>query len=329
MRTTRRAFLTGVPAVLLVAGRQPRAQQARVQRVALLSPFPRKDVDPAYAAIRSELERLGWSQGRIEFIAAQTSDGRSDVLPALAADVARLSPDVILVQSAPATRALMQATRTIPIVMIGVGDPVLYGIVRSHAEPGGNVTGTSYLVNEISRKALELLKEMSPRTATVALFMNPTNEGAAPGLKDLGVTALALGVRIHPVEVTTVADFPAAYDSIRRAKSESILLWPEALIRSQRGAIARFAAEQRIPIVMIGGVTLLDARPLFTYGPVARHYPPLVARYVDRILRGAKPAELPIEQPSQFELGIDLGTARAIGVEVPASLLARATEVVR
>ncbi|HVF64669.1 MAG TPA: ABC transporter substrate-binding protein [Casimicrobiaceae bacterium] len=301
-----------------------------MRRIAWLTAFPSFDVQPQYKALKSELDKLGWVDGRnAEFLELRSAEGRTDRLPALAAELVRASPDVIVVQSAPATRAAMAATTAIPLVMNGVGDPVNYGIAKSYTEPGGNVTGASYLVNESTKKTLELLKEIAPPITSVVNFINPTNEAAAPGLADLRAAAQVLRVRIDPVEVKTAADFDAAFASIVSHRSESILLWPEALVRSQRMRIGRFAAEHRLPLAIVGGPTLLDAGGLLTYGPATAQYSILVARYVDRVLRGANPAKLPIEQPTKFELGISVVSAKALGIEIPASVLARADEVIR
>lgn len=274
--------------------------------------------------------RMFLIEGRtITLLEPRTSEGRNDRLPALAAEVVALAPDVIAVWSAPATRALMQATATIPIVMVSVGDPVAYGIVRSYTEPGGNVTGASFLVNESSRKTLELLKEVAPRIASVAVFINPTNEGAEPYLREIRAAGKMLGLRIHSVEVVAAKDFEAAFAAIRRERIEALLLAPEPLQRLHRVAVGRFAAEQRLPMALVGDPRFLDAGGLITYGPSVDQYPPLTARYIDRILRGADPAKLAIEQPAKFALGINLVSARALGLEISASLLARADQVIR
>ena len=325
----RRTFLAGVVSVALPV-RVAAQPKGREPRVGWLSAFPRSDVDAGVKLIRRELEKLGWIEGHtITLLEPRTSEGRNERLPALAAEVVALEPSVIGVWSAPATRALRQATAVIPIVMVGVGDPVAYGIVRSYTEPGGNVTGASYLVNEYGRKTLELLKEIAPRLASVAVFTNPTNEGAKSYLGEIQVAGRLLGLRIHSVEVSAAMDFEAAFAAIRRERTESLLLPPEALLRSHRSAVGRFAAEQRLPMAVVGDPRFLDAGGIISYGPSVDEFPSLAARYIDRILRGANPAKLAIEQPAQFALGISLASAKALGLDVPASMLARATEVIR
>lgn len=302
----------------------------KLPRLGWLSAFPRLDVDAGVKLILPELEKLGWIEGRtITLLEPRTSEGRNNRLPELAAEVVALAPDVIAVWSAPATRALVQATTTIPLVMVGVGDPVAYGIVRSYTEPGGNVTGASYLANEYARKTLELLKEVAPRIVSVAVFTNPTNEGAAPYLREARAVGEKLGLRIHSLEVTAAKDLEAAFAAIQRERTESLLLPPEPLLRAHRVAVGRFAADHRLPMAVVGDPRFLDSGGILTYGPAVDQFPRLAARYIDRILRGANPAKLPIEQPAEFALGISLVSARALRLDVPASVLARATEVIR
>ena len=297
------------------------------RRIAFLSPFPRADVDAVVKALWPALERLGWHEGRtIMLLEPRTSEGQLDRLPALAAEVVALRPDVILVQSAPATRALMGATSTIPIVMVGVGDPLAYRIVRSLAEPGGNVTGAAYFADESARKTLGLLKEIAPRIKSVAVFTRPDNEGDPYLRRMLADTAKTLKVEVQFVDVRSASDFEPAFATILRLRADALLLGPEALLRSQRFAIGKFAVEHGLPFAVIGGKRYLDARPLLTYGPAFDQYPSLAASYVDRILRGASPAKLPVEQPTRFELGINPDVARTLGLSIPASLQAQATE---
>ena len=325
----RRIFLHGIAwlALLPVA----RGQSAeRMRRVGVLSAFPADQVVNFPKQLRPELEKLGWTDGRtIAVLEPRTSEGKNDRLPTLAADVVGLVPDVIVVFSAPATRALMQITSTIPIIMVGVGDPVGYGLVRSYTEPGGNVTGTSYLVNELSSKTLELLKEAAPRITSVAVFVNPSNEGGGPILKAVLAAGNALGVRIHGMEVTTAADFEPAYAAIRQSGTESLLLSPDPLILSQRRVLGQFAADQRLPMAIAGPARFLDAGGLLTYGAPFQQFIALTARYIDQVLRGASPAKLPIEQPTKFEFGVNLKMAKALGLTIPQSLLLRADEVIQ
>jgi putative tryptophan/tyrosine transport system substrate-binding protein len=324
--TDRRTFLAATGGALLGLSTDLRAQgPAAPRRIGFLSAFARPEVEALVAELRPELEKLGWTDGRnIVFLEPRTTEGRNDRLPAIAAEIVAQSPDLILVQSAPATRALMQATKTIPIVMVGVGNPAEYGMVADLRKPGGNVTGASYLADESTRKTLQLLKEAAPRLRSVAVFSNPSNEAAAPMVKLVRLDAEALGMQFQVVEVTGPSQFESAFAAILRAKSESILLPPEPLIRTNRGAIAGFAGVHGLALAIVGSSRYLPPNGLLSYGPTTNQYAQIAARYIDRILRGAKPGDLPVEQPARFELAINLGTAKALGLTIPQALQQRA-----
>jgi putative ABC transport system substrate-binding protein len=247
----------------------------------------------------------------------------------MAVELVAQDPDLILVQTVPATRALKQATTTIPIVMVGVGNPVDLGIVASFAKPGGNITGSSYLANEYIIKLLQLLKEAAPELRSVAVFINPSNEAAPPLVKQLRGDAISMGMQVQIVEVSGKGDFEAAFAVIHNADTQSILLIPEALIQSNRDAIAGFAHAHRLPLANVGGSRSLPASGLIAYGPMREEYAHLAARYVDRILKGTKPGELSIAQATRFNLTINMKAAKALGLMVPQSLLLRADEVIQ
>ncbi|MDH4181270.1 MAG: ABC transporter substrate-binding protein [Betaproteobacteria bacterium] len=321
----RRSFLAA--ATSLAAGAALAQPAGGPRRIALLTAFDRSSVDALVRPLMAELDKLGWPEGRaITLLEPRFADGQYERLPAMAAELVALKPDVILVQSAPATRALMKATPTIPIVMVSVGDPVAYGIVRSLAEPGGNVTGAAFLADESARKAVALLKEMAPRIRTVAFFGRPENDGYKPMARVLNEAAPVLRVEFRFVEVSSAADFEGAFAAILRMRADALVTPPEPLITSQRMAIGRFAAENRLPLAMVGNKRLLDAGPLLTYGPARDVYPALAARYVDRILRGANPAKLPVEQPAKFELGLNEAMASTLGLTIPQSIRIQAAE---
>jgi len=327
----RRTFVAITGGALLGLSPNLRAQgQAPTRRVGFLSAFSRTDIEVFLGLLRPELEKLGWTDGRnIVLLEPRTTEGRNERLPSVASELVSHAPDLILVQSAPATRALMQATKSIPIVMIGVGDPVGYGIVADFGKPGGNVTGSSYLADESARKLLQLLKEAAPRLRSVALFTNPSNEGAAGLIKQVRADALALGMQAQVVEISGPGDLEPAFEAIRRANTESILLPPEPLIRSNRVAIANFAQTHGLPLAIVGSRLVLPESGLIAYGPTTAQYAQLTARYVDRILKGAKPGDLPVEQPARFELVISFKTAKALGLTIPQTLLLRADEVIQ
>lgn len=308
----------------------PAQAQAAPRRIAFLSAFPRADIDAALGLIRAELETLGWTDGRnIVLLEPRTAEGRNELLPAMAAEIVAQGPDLILAQTLPATRALMQATKTIPIVMYAVGNPVEYGIVADYRKPGGNVTGSSYMANEYARKLLQLLKEAAPGVRSVAVFANPSNEATAVFLRQMRSDAAALGMQAQIVEVLGPGDFETAFAAIRGARAQAILLPPEPLILSRREPIAGFAQQHGLPLAVVGVSRVLPASGLMAFGPARDEYAQLAARYIDRILRGAKPGDLAVEQTTRFALVINLKTAKALGLTIPPSLLLRADEVIQ
>ena len=265
----RRTFVAIAGGALFGLSPNLRAQgQATTRRIGFLSAFSRADIEAFLSQLRPELEKLGWTDGRnIVLLEPRTTEGRNERLPSVAAELVAQGPDLILVQTVPATRALMQATKSIPIVMVGVGNPVELGIVADYRKPGGNVTGSSYLANESMRKLLQLLKEAAPRLRSVAVFVNPSNEAAAPLVKQMRADAAALGMQAQIVEVSGKGDFEAAFAAIRSANTESILLPPEPLIRSNRDAIADFAQTHGLPLAVVGSSRFLPASGLIAYGP--------------------------------------------------------------
>jgi len=323
----RRKFLCGVTLCALPI-RCVRSQVSG-RRIGFFSPFARADIEDFLSLLRPELEKLGWVDGRnIIFLQPRTTEGANERLPAAAAELVAQSPDLILVQSVPASRALIQSTKSIPIVMAGVGNPVEYGIVANYRNPGGNVTGSSFLANEYTSKLLQLLKEAAPRLQSVAFISNSSNETAAAFVKQLRADAITYGLQLQVVEVSGKGDFEAAFVAIRSAHTQSILLPPEALIQANREAIASFAQIHGLPLAVVGGRRTLPASGLIAYGPTRGEYQRLAARYVDQILKGAKPGDLPVEQPTRFHLVINLKTAKALGITIPHTLLQRADEVI-
>jgi putative ABC transport system substrate-binding protein len=305
------------------------AQQKPLPRIGILAAQPSADLLPALEQFRQELRKLGWIEGQtVSVLELLSAEGRNERLSGLAAEVLKADPQVIVVLSAPATRALRQATSTIPLVMWGVGDPVEYGLVASLAKPGGNVTGTSSLVNEVAGKLVELLKQAVPAVSSAAVFLNPGNAGSAPYAKAVQVVADALRVKVQTLEVRTPDDFAGAFVAIARERTEAIILPPEALVRSQRKRVAEFALQRRLPLLLHGAPILLQVGGLLTYGEKAGDYPRVVASYVDRILKGARPVDLPVQQPTEFELALNLKTAKALGLTIPQSLLLRADQVI-
>ena len=322
----RRAFLAIAGGALVPLSLLAQAQ-GTTHRIGLLSPGSRTDAEVTVNLLRLELNKLGWTDGRnIVLLEPRIAEGRNERLPTLAAELVAQNPDVIVVQSVPGTRALMQATKTIAIVMYAVGNPVEVGLVADFRNPGGNVTGLSILADETLRKLLQLLKEAAPRVRSVALFVNPTNEAVPPLLKVMRADTAGLGMRLQVIEVSTPGDFEPAFAAILRENTESIMLPPEPLILSKRDTIAEFAQRHGLLLALAAPRRLLPAGGLIAYGPTRDEYAQIAARYVDKILKGAKPADLPIQQPTKFELGINLKTAEALGLTIPQSLRLRADE---
>ncbi len=326
----RRSLVTIAAGALVVLSSRLRAQgQATMRRIGFLTVFARVDSEFFLGLIRADLERLGWVDGRNIVLELRTTDGRNELLPPMAAELVAQAPDLLLVQTVPATRALMQATKTIPIVMVSVGNPVEHGLVADYRTPGGNVTGSVYPADEAARKLLQLLKGAAPRLRSVALFSNPGNEAAAPMVRMLRADAAALGMQLQVVEVLGKGDFEAAFAAIRNANTHSILLPPEPLIVNNREAIAAFAQTHALPLAVVGASRNLPASGLMAFAPTRAEYAQIAARYVDRILKGAKPSDLAIEQPTRFELVINLKSAKALGLAIPQALLLRADEVIQ
>ncbi len=325
----RRTFIATAGGAMFAEPAGLRAQ-ATARRIAFLSAFPSADIEVSLGLIRAELDKLGWTDGRnIVLLEPRTAESRNELLPSMAAELVAQGPDLILTQTLPATRALMQATKSIPIVMYAVGNPVEHGIVADYRKPGGNVTGSSYMADEYARKLLQFLKEAAPGLRSVAVFANPSNEAAAPFVKQMRADAVALGMQAQIVEVRSPGDFEAAFAAIRSANTQSILLPPEPLILSKREAIAGFAQTHGLPLTVVGVSRVLPASGLMAFGPARDEYPQLAARYIDRILKGARPGDLAVEQTTRFSLAINLTTAKALGLTIPPSLLLRAEEVIQ
>jgi ABC-type uncharacterized transport system substrate-binding protein len=328
----RRAFIGTLAGGLVAAPLAAEAQQpAKIARIGYLSnnlagnPLARE-------AFLQRLRDLGYVEGRNLVIEYRDAEGNAERLPALAAELVALKVDVIV--AAAGTRVAMvakQATRTLPIVFIGAGDPVTSGLVTSLARPGGNVTGLSLLFPELAAKGLEHLKQAVPGVSRVAVLLEP---GAVPEptykdiLKGAGVAARALGVRLQVVEARGPEDFDRAFSDMTRARAGALAVLSTPMFASERRRLGDLAAKNRLPTVFQFR-EYVDAGGLMSYGPNIADLNRRAATYVDKILKGAKPADLPVEQPTKFELVINLKTAKALGLTIPPSLLGRADEVIQ
>jgi putative ABC transport system substrate-binding protein len=327
----RRTFLAGTGAALFATPFAAEAQQAaKIARIGLLPVNVAANPHLQEAFLRG-LRDLGYVEGRNLVIEYRNAEGKLERFPALAAELVALKVDVIVAPSTPAALAAKQATRTIPIVFASVVDPVTTGLVTSLARPGGNVTGLSFLSPELVGKCLELLKQAVPGVSRVAALWQP---GGLPErtekdfLKEAEVAARALGVRLQFVEARGPADVDRAFSDMTRARAGALTVLPYSMFLNERRRLVDLAAKNRLPAVY-GGREFVDAGGLMAYGPDLADSWRRAATYVDKILKGAKPADLPIEQPTKFELVINLKTAKALGLTIPPSLLGRADEVIQ
>jgi putative ABC transport system substrate-binding protein len=278
-------------------------------------------------AFRLGLRDLGWVEGKNISIEYRYAEGRRDRLPDLAADLVRLKVEVIVTSSGPAALAAQKATRAIPIVMSVAGDPVASGLVESLARPGGNVTGLSQMGPDLAGKRLELLKEMVPKLSRVAVLWNPQGLGSTLTWKELQLAAQQLGLQLHSLEVRSPNDFDKAFEGATKARAGALLVTAEPMITTNLERIAGLAAKSRLPSIFQSS-QFADAGGLATYGPDRADGFRRTAIFVDKILKGAKPGDLPVEQPTKFQLVINLKTAKALGITIPQTVLYRADRVI-
>ncbi len=300
------------------------AQQAvRAYRIGVLG----NDPWPALEGLRQGLRELGYIEGQNLHFEYRWVEGRSDRFPALAADLVRLKVDAIVTWGTPGTSAAKQATTTIPIIMAATGDPVGAGLISSLARPGGNITGQSSLAAELEAKRLELLKELLPSLSRVGVLFNAANPYTVPAVKHARLAAQVLGLKLDLVDVRTADDLDSALLTLTRLRPDAALVMAEPFLVSRRARITEFMAKSQFPAAY-SQREYVETGGLIAY---ATNYYELFRRaatFVDKILKGAKPADLPVEQPTKFELVINLKTARALGLTIPQSLLIRADKVI-
>ena len=321
------AMLTGG---LLTAPLAAEAQQAgKVPRIGFLSLTSPSDRPPLLDAFRQGLRELGWVEGQNIVIDYRYAEGRVDRLPDLAAELVRLKVDLIVASAGTqAATAAKNATETIPIVMIYVRDPVGTGLIASLARPGGNVTGVSGSAGlELFAKQLELLKETVPKIRRVAILSNPDNAYHQLAIREVNVAARSLGVQLQLLEARGPNEFDGAFAAMAKERVGALLVLSDAIFGSHRTRLADLAARSRLPAAF-GVRDDVEAGGLMSYGPSILDSYRQAATYVDRILRGAKPAELPVERPTEFELVINMKTAKALGLTIPQPVLLRADHVI-
>ncbi len=304
-------------------------QTAKVPRVGWLSPGSSTSDENFLASFRDGLRELGWVVGQNIAIESRWAEGRFERLPDLAAELVRLKVDVIVASVTQASLAAKHATGTIPIVMVGVGDPLGSGLVASLARPGGNVTGPSSMLAEASGKQLALLKETVPKASPVAVLWNPANPvWQAAALRQTEVTAEALGLRLQLVEARGPDELEGAFEAMTRERAGALFVPADIIFVRHAQRIADLAARHRLP-AMYGFREHVQAGGLMSYAANFAVMFRRAATFVDKILKGAKPADLPVEQPTKFELVINMKTAKALGLTIPQSLLLRADEVIQ
>ena len=312
-----------------ICGAVVQAQQpAKIPRVGYLAPASLSALAARTEAFRQGLRDLGYVEGKNIVIEWRSAEGKLDRLPALAAELVRLKVDVIVTTGPTGTRPAKEATSTIPIVMAQDIDPVGTGFVTSLARPGGNITGLASLVPEISGKQLELLKEILPRLSRVAVLWASSNPANAQVLREMERTAETLGLKLQSLDILGVKDIQTAFRVANKGRADAVLVLQNGVALSHRKELAELAISSRLP-AMYPRLQFVEDGGLMSYGASFADMDRRAATYVDKILKGAKPADLPVEQPTKFELIINLKSAKQIGLTIPPNVLARADKVIR
>jgi len=318
-----------VVGVQLIIGIVADAQQpAGIPRIGILIAPSASSFSARVEALRRRLRELGYVEGKNIVIEYRYAEGKVERIPDLAAELVRLKVDVIVTSGGERTiLAAKKASATIPIVFAGAGDPVGTGLVSSLARPGGNITGLSQMTPDLDGKRLELLKEAFPKVARVAFLWQPGWRGNL-ALTDMEAAAKALGVKLLSLEVRSLDDFDSAFARAKRDGAQALITTPGGIIGTQRRQVLEFAAKNRLP-AMYTNSEFVEAGGLMSYAPNLADQWRRAADFVDRILKGTKPADIPVEQPTKFEFVINLTTAKQIGVTIPSNALARADRIIR
>jgi ABC-type uncharacterized transport system substrate-binding protein len=304
---------------------------ANVVRIGLL--VPSSASGGRTQAFREGLRDLGYIEGQNIVIESRYAEGRADRLPDLAAELVRLKVDILVIEGNAGINAGRNATKTIPIVMAPSGDPLGAGFVASLARPSGNITGLSLLLTGLARKRLELLKESVPQASRLAVLWSPSRRATGSITADLGFTetqtaAAVLGVKLQSIEIEGPADFDRAFSAMRRERADALVVISNSLLFTHRSRLTELAQKYQIPAIFEFR-EYVEAGGLIAYGASLDDLSRRAATYVDKILKGAKPADLPVEQPTKFELVINLKTAKALGLTIPQTLLLRADQVIQ
>jgi len=315
-------------ALLALAVTVEAQQPKKVPRIGFLSAASSSAISARVEAFRQGLRELGYADGKNILIEWRFAEGKSDRLPSLAAELVRLKVDVIVAEAPTSTRSAKQATVTIPIVMMFDDDPVGSGFVASLARPGGNITGLSTLSPEISGKQLELLKEIVPKLSRVGVLGDVTRPGIPQALREINIAAAAFRVQVQYLEVRESNDIEIAFRAASKERVDAVLVLGSPVLTSQRKQVIELAVKSRLPAIYARQEPVEDGG-LMSYGVSIADLSRRAATYVDEILKGAKPADLAVEQPKNFELIINLKAAKQIGLTIPSNVLARADRVIK
>jgi putative ABC transport system substrate-binding protein len=325
----RKIYVLVAAALVLISVHLAEAQQTKkVPRIGYLNGASPSAISARIEAFRQGLRELGYVEGKNIVIEWRHAEGKLDRLPALAAELVRLKVDIIVSAGSTSTRSVKEATVTIPIVMTQDSDPVGSGHVASLARPGGNITGLANLSPELSGKQLELLKEIVPRLSRVAVLGTSTRPATAQALKEIELAAGALKVKLQYLDVLSSKDIETAFRAASKGRADAVLVLASPVFTSQRTQIVELAVKSRLPAIYDRREFVEDGG-LMTYGVNVIDLDRRAATHVDKILKGAKPADLPVEQPTDFDLVINLKTAKQIGLTIPPNVLARADKVIK
>jgi len=327
----RRIFVAMVGGSLLAIPCIARAQvPAKIHRIGLLESGPGPASDPfgQWGAFREGLRTLGYVEGKSLAIESRWADDKYERLPDLAVELVGLNVEVIVLRTTPAAVAARRVAPTLPIVILSAIDPVGAGLVASLAKPGGTITGLTTLAPDLSAKRVQLLKEVLPRLSRLAVLWNSANPANTAGWRQTEEAARTLGVQLQSRQVEGAKDFERAFGLIAKDRPDALLIVEDALMVGHTKQIADFAIRERLPTMAGSGASVLVTGGLIGYGPNLREMARRGAYYVDKILKGAKPSDLPVEQPTKFELVINLQTAKALGLTIPQALLGRADQVI-
>jgi putative ABC transport system substrate-binding protein len=303
-------------------------QPGKVPRIGILPPRPISERVHLWEAFRQGLRELGYVEGQNILLVFPSGEVKPERLLHLAAELVSLKVDVIVAAAIVAVQAAKEATKTIPIVMPVASDAVETGLVASLARPGGNITGLTLISSQLSGKRLELLKEVVPRLSRLAVLSNPTTPAVPPQMRDTKVAVRALGVQLQPLEVRGPDDFERVFQAATKERAGALITLDDALLFTQRTRVVKLAAKSRLPAIY-GFREFVDAGGLMSYAANTSDMYRRAGAFVDKILKGAKPADLPVEQPTKFEFVINLKAAKQIGLTIPPNVLARADKVIK